>query len=285
VTGRSGARSVVVAVLIVALLAGNALAVTGFRADIRLAYRKDGLLTILAIGSDIGPPHRPGDPQGGRADGLHLIAVDTQQRKATIVDFPRDSLIGGRKVNAYLATGGPDRLVAEVERFTGVPIDFWALTSFKGLEGLVDGMGSVDVDVPHAVTSPEAGARLEAGPQTLAGWQALGFTRDRKSQPQGDFTRTRNQGVLLRAAHAQMVTRQADLLSMTHLVGVFLRNTFTDIPRNEVMPMALLAAQIDPANVLQVPLAGGVGTVGGASVVRLAPGDAFDRIRSGVVGP
>jgi polyisoprenyl-teichoic acid--peptidoglycan teichoic acid transferase len=279
--GRTGALALAVLVL----LAGNALAVVQHRADLRPAYAKDGLLVILVIGSDIGPPHRPGDPQRGRADGLHLIAVDTQQRRATILDFPRDSLVGGTKVNAYLATGGPDRLVAAVQSFTGIPIDFWALTSFKGLEGLVEGMGGVAVDVPHRVTSAEAGARLEAGPQVLAGWQALAFTRDRKSQPGGDFDRTRNQGLLMRAAHAQLVGSQADLPSITRFVAVFLRNTATNIPRNEVLPMGLLAASIDPANVLQVPLGGSVGSAGGASVVRLAPGDAFDRIRAGVVGP
>jgi anionic cell wall polymer biosynthesis LytR-Cps2A-Psr (LCP) family protein len=147
-------------------------------------------------------------------------------------------------------------------------------------------LGGIGIVVERPLTATGTDIGIPAGPQVLGPHEALGFARDRKSQPRGDFDRTRNQGLLLRAAHAQIRADRPDLVSLTRLSAAFVRDTHSSIPRAEVLRLALLAVQIDPADVLQVPLGGAIGTgAGGASVVHLAPGDAFDRIRSGVVGP
>ena len=272
--------------VILGLAAGSGLAMVAHLTVVRPAYGTDGLLTILAIGSDAGPPHRPGNIFAGRADAIHLIAVDPAARRATIVNFPRDSLVAGRKVNAFLALGGPERLRAEVEAFTGVPIDHWALTTFRGIELLTEGLGGIDVVVDTDMRDPFSGSNFRAGPQTFDGQQALAYVRDRKSVAGGDFGRTRHQGDLLRFAHAQVRARQSSLSELVRLVALFARTTSSSIPEQQLLPMAVLAVDIDPAAVRQVALSGSVGVGrGGASVVRLNVGDTFDRIRAGVVGP
>jgi anionic cell wall polymer biosynthesis LytR-Cps2A-Psr (LCP) family protein len=100
-------RRVTGVVVMLALLT-TGLAVGVHRTSIRPAYDRDGLLVALVIGSDIGVPYRPGDPLRGRADAIHIVAVDPDEARATVVDIPRDSVIGGTKVNAHLAYGGPD---------------------------------------------------------------------------------------------------------------------------------------------------------------------------------
>jgi polyisoprenyl-teichoic acid--peptidoglycan teichoic acid transferase len=282
---RRPAALLALAGLLVAVLAGGVLAAVQHRIEVRPAYAKDGLLTVLVIGSDIGWPTRPGDALRGNADAIHLIAFDTAARRATIVDIPRDSLIGGTKVNAHLVRGGPPALVAQIEGHTGIPITHWVLTTFHGLERMVAELGGVEVVVERPMTATGTAVALQPGPQVLGPHEALGFTRDRKSQPGGDFDRTRNQGRLLRAAHAQIRARDADLRSLTRLTAVLARDTHSSIPRAELLPLAQLAVSIDPADIRQDSLAGGFGTIGGASIVHLAPGDAFDRIRAGVVGP
>lgn len=273
------------AALLALTLLATSYGVATYSAVFRRSYLKDGLLTVLVIGSDLGPPHRPADPLRGRADGVHLIAVDTQTKRATIVDFPRDSMIAGRKVNAHLQIGGPSRLEAAMESYTGIPVDFWALGTFRSIENLVDGLGGVDVVVETRMLDAFSGSDFQPGAQRIAGWQALAFVRDRKSVPGGDFGRTRNQGSLLRYAHAQIRRSHADLPELLRLVGLFARNVATNIPKTELVQLAVLAAEIPAANVLQVPLGGSAGMEGRASVVRLAPGGTFDRIRAGQVGP
>jgi polyisoprenyl-teichoic acid--peptidoglycan teichoic acid transferase len=277
---------VATALALVAVLAGGVLASAAHRANVRPAYAADGLLTILVIGSDVGWPTRPGDELRGRADALHLVAVDTVAKRATIVDIPRDAFIGGDKVNAHLAHGGPEAVRGHLQAYTGIPIDHWVLTTFHGLERMTAELGGIHVVVEQQMSATGTDVVLQAGPQTLGPHEALGFARDRKSMPGGDFDRTRNQGRLLRAAHAQIVGRHTGLRDLTRLSAVFLRDTHTSIPRAEVLPLALLAVQIPPDAVHQVSLRGGFGrTAGGASIVHLDAGDAFDRIRAGQVGP
>lgn len=264
---------------------GTSAALVAHHAVLRKSYGKDGLLTILVIGSDLGPPHRPADPLRGRADGVHLVSVDTKGKRATIVDFPRDAMIAGRKVNAHLHVGGPQRLEGALETYTGIPIDFWVLATFRSVENLVDGLGGVDIVVETRMQDPFSGSDFQPGPQRLAGWQALAFVRDRKSVPGGDFGRARNHGVLMRHAHRQIRERHGGMPELVRLVGLLSRNTVSNIPKAELLQLALLATEIPPERVMQVALGGTAGMEGKASVVRLAPGGTFDRIRAGQVGP
>jgi len=283
---RRPALVMLIAVALLLLAAGTGLATVAHLTVVRSAYGGDGLLTILAIGSDVGPPHRPGNALTGRADAIHLIAVDPAAKRATIVDFPRDSLVGGRKVNSYLALGAPERLRAEMQAYTGVPIDHWALTTFRGIELIAEGLGGIDVVVDADMRDPFSGSDFRAGPQRFLGQQALAYVRDRKSVAGGDFGRTRHQGDLLRFAHTQVRTRQGSLSELVRLAALFARTTSSSIPEHELLPMALLAVEIDPTAVRQVALSGGAGVgPGGGSIVRLNTGDTFERIRAGVVGP
>lgn len=284
-----GLRRLAVAVLAAALvlgLAGAGLAAAVHQAAVRPAYQKDSLLTLLVIGSDLGPPHRPANPLRGRADGVHLLAIDGNAKRVTIVSFPRDSLIGGTKVNAHLARGGPERLRGVLQEYAGVPIDFWILATFRSIEQLVDGLGGVDVVIDQRMNDPFSGSDLVPGPQRLPGWQALAYVRDRKSFGEGDVARSRNHGKLMSFTHAQIHASDPDLPELVRLVGLLARNTVSNIPPTELLPLALLALQIDPAQVRHVTLNGAVGmTGGGASIIRLNVGDTFDRIRAGQVGP
>lgn len=286
---RGGAQRLAALVLTAGLvlgMVGAAAAALAHQARIRPSFSHGDTLVILAIGSDVGPPHRPGNPLRGRADAIHLIAVDTAAKRATVVDIPRDSLVGGTKVNAHLQRGGPEALEGTLEGFTGVRIDYWALMTFRSIENVVDGLEGVTVEVPERMQDRASGADFPAGPQELAGHEALAFVRARKTLSGGDFARTRNQGTLLRAAHAKIRAEQAGLPELARLVGLFSRNTVTNIPASELLPLAFLATEIDPANVRQDALGGGTGTgAGGASVVHLQPGGAFERIRAGHVGP
>lgn len=268
-------------------LVGVAVAATvAHRASLHPAHAQDGLLTILAIGSDIGPPHRPGDPLRGRADGVHLIAVDASARRATVVDLPRDTLVPGGKLSDQLFRLGPEGFTAMVADFTGVRIDYWALMTFRSIENIVDGVGGVEVDIPQPMNDPFSGSNFAPGRQRLAGHQALSFVRDRKSVPGGDFGRTANHANLMRFTHAQIRGSVTDLPELGRLVALFARNSVTNIPRSQILPLARLALQIEPVNVRQTSLRGPIGVgAGGASIVHLQPGDAFDRIRAGQVGP
>lgn len=278
-------RRVTIAVIVLALLVVGAQQVLTRRTVIRPAYDRDGVLVVLVIGSDAGWPYRPGDPLRGLADAVHLVAVDPARRTATVVDIPRDSVIGGTKVNAHLSEGGPQALVAQLESYTDLTIDYWVLTTFRGLEDLTRDIGGVEVQVDRPMHDPSSGSDFEPGRVRLRGPEALAYARDRHSLSDGDFGRTRHQGDMLLAMHRRLVDVAGRLPAVVDLLGTVARTTASNIPRSQLLPLALLAADIAPDDVAHVPLEGSLGTQAGASVVQLHPGDAFTRVRDGDVAP
>lgn len=274
---------VAAAAIVVVLAANLALAAKDLRAVVRPTWDKDRVLTILVIGSDAGLP-RAGDPRTGRSDAIHIIAVDTRKLRATIVDIPRDSFVNGTKINGFMSNGGPKRLKSVLSSHTGIKLDYYALTNFRGLQAMVDQLGGVEVTLKSGIYDPAAKATLKAGRQKLNGKEALSFTRARKTLPGGDFTRTRHQGKLLRAAQRQIRAKQSDLPRLTQLLGAFSRNVETDIPPTQLFRLASLAVKIRPRDVKQVSLSGGTGFAGGQSVVFLNAGSTFSDIRKGRIG-
>lgn len=235
-------------------------------------------IVILALGSDA----RPGEEVDRRlADSIHLIAVNAKEGGATILGFPRDSYVpipgvGTRKINDALFYGGPELVVQTVQDLTGIPIDYYMLTSFRGLKQMVDEIGGIEVDIPYAMSDPASGAFFEPGLQRLNGEQALALARNRKSTPNGDFSRSENQGLLLlaalRALHEDFTENPASIFTW---VAVGARHILTDLPLEELLELTLTALHVDPEKVTNMVLPGGIGSAGGASVVILADSSAL----------
>jgi polyisoprenyl-teichoic acid--peptidoglycan teichoic acid transferase len=233
---------------------------------------------VLAIGSDA----RPGvcEPvEKCLADSIHLIGVNPREEAASILGFPRDSYVnipgvGTRKINDSLFYGGPDLVVQTVEELVGVEIDYYLLTSFDGLRHMVNKIGGIDVEIPYAMSDSSSGAVFAAGPATLDGKQALAFSRNRKDTPNGDFSRSENQGLLLMAALEQLRKDvRKDPLSLFTWLVAGMTNIQTDLSASEVFHLAVAALSIEPRRVVNRVTPGGIGNVGGASIVTLG-GDA-----------
>jgi LCP family protein required for cell wall assembly len=229
---------------------------------------------VLAIGSDA----RPGvcEPvERCLADSLHLIGVNPRERAASILGFPRDSYVnipgaGTRKINDSLFHGGPDLVVQTVEELVGVDIDYYLLTSFEGFRHMVNDIGGIDVEIPYPMSDASSGAVFDAGPAILDGKQALAFARNRKDTPNGDFSRSENQGLLLMAALEQLrrdVRREPLNLFTWMVAGI--THIQTDLPASDLFELALASMSIVPNRVVNRVTPGGIGTVGGASVVTL----------------
>ncbi len=156
-----------------------------------------------------------------------------------------------------------------VRMLTGLPVDYYVLTGFVGLQQMVDDVGGVDVLVDRRMNDAYSGARFERGWHHFVGGEALAFSRDRHDVANGDFTRSEHQGQLLLAGLAKLRTSVADDGRLLDFVGV-LRNTCRfDVPLDHLPKLAALARRIDPGQLVNVVLPGRVGMAGGASVVYL----------------
>lgn len=240
-------------------------------------------LFVLVIGSDV----RAGDPRGGRADSLHVVAVNTRTGAGTIVGIPRDSYVqiaggGLDKINAALVRGGPAAVVATVSRLSGIRFHYWALTEFSHFRRILDKLGGITVNVPYPMQDlAYSGANFPRGRRRMDGTAALAFARNRHGTPNGDFSRSENQGRILGAALAKFRGDAVTPLRLAKYFSVFRNEVVSNVPPTELLQLAVIAHRIDPKRLRNVVLPGAAGSAGGASVVRLAPGaaDVFRRIR------
>lgn len=245
------------------------------------------LVFILVAGSDA----RPGEDLGQtRADSIHLLAVNPESRQGTLLGIPRDSWVeipghGRGKVNNALALGGPDLLAATVRRLTGLPVDYYVLTGFVGLQTMVDELGGVDVLVKRRMNDRASGARFQRGWHRMSGAEALAYARNRNDVENGDFSRSEHQGDLIVAALATMRGDVADDDGVARWVEVLLRHTRLDVPLGRLPELGALARRLDPARLSNVVAPGRVGSAGGQSVVFLTTAAAalFDDLRADAV--
>ena len=227
---------------------------------------------VLLIGSDA----RPGEAVGElRADSIHIVAINPAKSKMTIVGFPRDALVaipgvGTTKINAAMVSGGPELVLQTVEDLTGITMDYWALTGFRGFDAMITQVGGLTMDVPFSVVDSAAEANIPAGRQELTGDDALAFARARHSLPSGDFGRSENQGRLIIAALAQLKREfTKDPSRLLVWIGAGLRNAQSDVPLDQLMSLAFTATTVNPKRVVNIVLPGSVGMSGTTSVVNL----------------
>lgn len=255
-----------------------------FRSSIAIP---DDLVFVLVLGSDARPNE---DLLATRADSIHLIAVNSRSGQGTIVGFPRDAYVefprGGRgKINDALVRGGPNYAAETVRKLTGLPIHYWVLTGFVGLQKMVDELGGVDVFVERRMNDKNSGARFQPGWHHFVGGEALAYSRNRGDVEDGDFTRSLHHGNLLLSGLAKLRAEVGDDPGLLRWLEVLRKWVKLDVPAGDLPKLAALARRVDPAALKNVVLPGRIGYAGSASVVFLtvdAP-KLFDDLRADAV--
>lgn len=165
----------------------------------------------LLLGSDKRDPEDAAAEgvTGQRSDVMMLVHVSADHRSVYVMSFPRDLYVdipghGQNRINAALAIGGVPLATETVSAYVGVPIDHVALIDFDGIQGLVDTLGGVDVQVDE--TFEGNGITFTQGTQHMDGATALTFVRQRKQLADGDFGRNRHQRALLAAIATRIIS-------------------------------------------------------------------------------
>ena len=222
---------------------------------------------VLVMGQDA----RPGEAQS-RGDALHVIGINPEAGRATILNIPRDTWtnIPGRgidKINAGNYYGGPSLQARAVSALVGVDIPIVITTGFDGLADMVDELGGINVDVPQPMNDPKSGAIFPAGTVRMDGGAALAFARNR-SLPGGDFTRTQDQGILILAGLSKLRDSAPSAANTLKWMAVLARHTrFQGIGFGDLYRLGRLALSLDPGQVRNVTMPGTTGSAANQSVV------------------
>ena len=212
------------------LLAGSALALTGFAyhhlngniARVDVLQKKDGSIrdaakqpnaeNFLIIGSDsrAGDMHKYGsDVAGERSDTTMLIHLSPDRSRAIGISIPRDAWVqipdcsdgkGGtvrahmEMFNSAITTGGPACTIATVQKLTGIEVTHYIDVNFDGFKTMVNALGTVTICSPEKVNDPGSGLKLVKGNNVLNGDQALAYVRARETLGDGsDLGRIKRQ--------------------------------------------------------------------------------------------
>lgn len=225
---------------------------------------------VAVVGSDA----RPGETvEATRADSIHFVGLGASGN-AAVVGLPRDSYVpvpgfGRGKITNSLALGGPDAMMAAFRDLTGLPLEGYVLTGFRGFQNLINEvLGAVSVKVPYSISDRWAKAYLDAGRQDLDGAEALGFARARKTVPGGDFTRSEHQGLIMISAVA--VVQQLGMSAIPQLMEKAEPHLVTDLSVEQLLTFAARTMSVDVGAIDNVVAPGSPGWAGSASVVYLS---------------
>jgi LCP family protein required for cell wall assembly len=228
------------------------------------------IVWILAVGSDA----RPGeDMTRSRGDALQLIGMDLKTGAASSIGVPRDSWVdipgyGNNKINASLYFGGPQLLGQTVGNLVGIQPDYVFVTRFKYFQALIGSIGGVDVNNPVAFDDtylkPDGfpKGRIHLGP-----YDAMAFSRIRHNLIRGDFDRSANQQRVIRGIQAKVRARAHEPGFLEQGVLHVMQYLHTDLPPSELFKLAQAVAHVDPGKITTCVVQGGIGNIGGASVV------------------
>ncbi|MFD2421235.1 LCP family protein [Amycolatopsis pigmentata] len=115
--------------------------------------------------------------------------------------------VAGNSLNVQAAQAGAKNAIQTVEQFTGLTVNHFASVNLVGFYDISQAIGGVPVCLNQAVNDTFSGAKFPAGPQTVAGKQALAFVRQRHGLLNGDLDRIkRQQAFMASMAHTVLST-------------------------------------------------------------------------------
>jgi len=235
-----------------------------------LPWLGDGPKLLLVLGSDA----RPGENQQRlRADSIHLVGVDPSRSDGSIVGFPRDAWVqgpvGGSKFTNVMSSRGPEVMLETMTNLTELEIDGYVVTGFVGFEGLIRDFGGLQIDLPRSISSGIKGWQdYPRGSQKLGPTAALRLARIRKTLPGGDFARSANHGLIMKAAMLMIQAQGVDKLPA--MLDILLDNVWTDLTTEELLQYAASVFILSADEMLNMVMPGSVGKAGSQSVVFLA---------------
>ena len=233
----------------------------------------DKPFTILLMGVD---SEKDGLKKNAYANGdsLILITFNPDTYNTTMMSIPRDSYLPiacrNNQKNKLTHAGwyGTDCMMKTIENTFDIPIDYYVKINFKGVVGLVDALGGIEVDVPKKLCTDDSNRQgticIDKGHQTLDGEHALVFARNRYDLAQGDIDRGYNQQTLIKAM-INKVTTIRNINTVLDILDTVSNNLDTNLTTTEILSFYNIFKEIitstnyqdgDALNIEQLKLVG-----------------------------
>ena len=192
----------------------------------------------------------------GRTDAMILVSLNKKTKTITLTSFMRDSYtymnINGHdrwyKINSAYNWGGAMTLVQTIENNYKIEIDNYVTVDFDTFPKLIDALGGVEVDVEEYearyIRRTSSHKKFPYGEGVrLNGDQALIYSRIRKSDADGDLSRTRRQRKLVTALIDK--TKSASIGQLNNMLNLVLPYVQTNYRRAQILALGTQALMQD----------------------------------------
>lgn len=140
-----------------------------------------------------------------RSDVNILMTVNPQTKQILLTSIPRDYYVQLSKTTGYkdklthAGNYGVNMSIDTIEQLLNININYYIRVNFKTLEKLIDALEGVDVYSKYQFISYIDNYKFYEGYNHMNGKEALAFSRERKSLPNGDIDRGKNQEAVIEA--------------------------------------------------------------------------------------
>ncbi len=186
-------------------------------------------------------------------DTIMLASFDTDAKHVDLISIPRDTYYhregynseGENKINAAYRKDPVNTAKAVSEVLLGMPINYYAIIDYNGVENIVDAMGGVPMNIEFNMKytdpydDPPLVINIPKGQQVLDGKHAVQFLRYRKGYLEGDIGRVKAHQEFMKSAFKQCLSYKLPKIAKT----VF-NNVKSDITIGETLSLATAAAGI-----------------------------------------
>lgn len=205
-----------------------------------LTKKNTDVLNLLLVGHD----SRESDAVS-RADSILLCSFRKDSGTLTLTSFLRDLYLpipghGSDRINAAYAYGGAPLLRETLTDNFDIPLDGCIEVDFSQFAKIVDTLGGVTLQLRQDeadLINRQTGSALTEGLQQLNGEQTLIYSRIRKLDSDGDFSRTDRQRKVVSAIVGAY--RNAGLATLMKLLKQVMPMISTDMSESRLLLLAL----------------------------------------------
>lgn len=209
------------------------------------------------------------------SDTILLASYDMKHDRVDVISVPRDTYYerpeattpATKKINAIYRKGravGTAKAVSKL--LVGVPIHYYAVVTFDGVEKIIDSIGGVPMNIEKRMKyydpddKPPLRIDIPAGEQVLDGDKAVQFLRYRKGYSEGDIGRIKAQQEFIKSAFKESLG-----FGLPKVVKTTLKNVDSDLKLRVAMKMTAKATGLNDDSIVTHIVPGESHTKNGAS--------------------
>ncbi|MEG0924177.1 MAG: LCP family protein [Anaerovoracaceae bacterium] len=201
-----------------------------------------------------------------RSDVNMIVTVNPRTHKILLTSIPRDYFINlPSKENAedkltHTGLYGIEETIGSVEQLLGIDINYFVKVNYTTVTQFVDAIGGIDVDSDYSFTThgQQVYFNFVEGQNHLDGEHALAFARERKSFPDGDNQRIKNQQEIVKSTIKKMTGSTSLLTKYTNILSAM--ENYVQINMNQREMKSLIKMQLNDMpkwNIKSADLTGG----------------------------